>query len=133
MSLISCKTFPPRYKDTSKYPKGLIYDASNRYESEFKNFLIVDAKVTEGILELKTQIPGNCHHNHFNLVFNEIWMKSMPPKVTLFLEHKDGNDQCNSKRNQAKVGPIKFNIKKLKEHHSEIIINLVGYSKSIKY
>jgi len=58
-----------------------------------------------------------------------MWKKSMPPKVSLFLEHDNGNDQCESIIQKT----VQFDIKKLKENSKEVYIYLVGYSKSIKY
>ena len=126
---MSCKTIPQRHKDTSKYHKTLIINSSIPYSTELHKVRILNTKIIDDILQIKIEYSGGCEKHDFNLIFNEIWKKSMPPKITLFLEHKDGNDKCKALVNEV----LKFDIKKLKEKTNVVYINLVGYSKSIKY
>ena len=126
---MSCKTIPQRHKDTSKYHKTLIINSSITYSTELHKVRILNTKIIDDILQIKIEYSGGCEKHDFNLIFNEIWKKSMPPKITLFLEHKDGNDKCKALVSEV----LKFDIKKLKEKTNVVYINLVGYSKSIKY
>lgn len=129
IGFISCKTTPQGRKETSKHPKSLIINSSIPYATELHKVRILNTKITDDILQIKIEYSGGCEKHDFNLIFNEIWKKSMPPKITLFLEHKDGNDKCKALVSEV----LKFDIKNLKEKTNEVYINLVGYSKSIKY
>jgi|TARA_B100000795_G_C22722834_1_gene408201 hypothetical protein len=129
MSFISCKTFTPRYKDTNGYTKELIFDKSFKFASDLNKIAILDCNLKGDVLEINVKYSGGCEDHSFNLVFDEMWKKSMPPKVSLYLEHKDGDDLCKSNIKKT----VRFNIKKLKKHYNEVHINLVGYSKSINY
>ena len=126
---MSFKTIPQRHKDTSKYHITLFINSSITYSTELHKVRILNTKIIDDILQIKIEYSGGCEKHDFNLIFNEIWKKSMPPKITLFLEHKDGNDKCKALVSEV----LKFDIKKLKEKTNVVYINLVGYSKSIKY
>lgn len=128
--MFSCKTFPPRYKDAqAQLDTELIIDQKFQYPSELNNCSILEAKINGDYLLLDIEFTGGCEQHRFNLYFNEVLMKSMPPKATLFLNHIDNNDKCESIVQKT----LKFNIKKLKEKSNEMYIYLVGYSKSLKY
>lgn len=130
IGLFSCRTFPPRYKDAnSRIVNHLIVDKNYKYSKALNSYTIVDADIKKDVLELKVEYSGGCEQHDFKLYFNEILMKSMPPKATLFLEHQNNNDQCESIVQKT----LKFNIKKLKEKSNELYIYLVGYKKSLKY
>jgi len=129
VGFISCKTFPSRYKDTPNNHRTLIINTSAVYSAELNKIRILDTEIIGDILQMKIEYSGGCEKHDFNLIFNGIWKKSMPPKITLFLEHKYEHEKCKSLVSKV----IKFDIKKLKEKNSEVYINLVGYSKSIKY
>ena len=129
IGFISCKTFPPRYKDTSSHAKTLIINASAVYPSELNKVRILDTKIIGDILQIKIEYSGGCEKHDFNLIFNGVWKRSLPPKISLFLEHKFEHEKCKSLVSKI----IEFDIKKLKEKNNEVYINLVGYSKSIKY
>lgn len=130
ISLISCKTFPPRYKDAqSRVVKDLIVDQEYKYAQSISNCKIITAAINNDTLEIEVEYTGGCEIHTFNLYFDEVLKKSMPPKATLFLEHKDNSDQCESMLTKT----LKFNIKKLKEKSNEMYIYLVGYSHTLKY
>lgn len=130
VSLISCKTFPSHRKESqSTIVKSIIVDQDYKYAESISNCTILNAEINNDTLEIKVEYPGGCELHNFNLYFDDVLKKSMPPKVTLFLEHKDNSDRCESILKKT----LKFNIKKLKEKSSEMYIYLVGYSNPLKY
>lgn len=129
IGFISCKTFLSRSKDTSSHAKTLIINSSAVYSSELNKVRILDTKIIGDILQIKIEYSGGCEKHDFNLIFNGVWKRSLPPKISLFLEHKFEHEKCKSLVSKI----IEFDIKKLKDKNNEVYINLVGYSKSIKY
>ena len=129
IGFISCKTFPSRSKDTSSHAKTLIINSSAVYSSGINKVRILDSKIIGDILQIKIEYSGGCEKHDFNLIFNGVWKRSLPPKITLFLEHNYEHEKCKSLVSKI----IEFDIKKLKEKNNEVYINLVGYPKSIKY
>ncbi len=47
-------------------------------------------------LHLKVRYSGGCEEHIFNLYSNNMYAKTYPPQLTLFLEHIDNNDRCRA-------------------------------------
>jgi hypothetical protein len=57
-------------------------------------FTVKSVKVKGDILNIEVEYSGGCEKHEFDLFFNGIYMKSMPPKAGLILVHKNNDDNC---------------------------------------
>lgn len=81
-------------------------------------------------LVLLVNYSGGCAEHKFELRFDGSYMKSMPPKATLFLAHDDGGDHCR----QMKKELLKFDVTKLRNERSDSVTLLVaGYKPTLSY
>lgn len=128
IGLYSCKSVSSDNASISE-AKKIVFNKDFFYPRDLYRIQILNANIEKDNLILDVRYGGGCKDHEFNLIFNEVWMKSMPPKISLYLEHKNQNDSCQAIMNKT----LKFNIKKLKENSNEMFINMVGYSKQIKY
>jgi hypothetical protein len=77
-------------KNQSEIPKAII----KKMPSALPNVSINKMKIEEGILFLNVSYSGGCENQTFELIGNEMIMKSMPPKRTLSLVRDDKGDNC---------------------------------------
>lgn len=77
-------------KNQSEIPKAII----KKTPSALPNVSINEMKIEEGILFLNVSYSGGCESQTFELIGNEMIMKSMPPKRTLSLVRDDKGDNC---------------------------------------
>lgn len=77
-------------KNQSEIPKAII----KKMPSALPNVSINKMKIEEGILFLNVSFSGGCENQTFELIGNEMIMKSMPPKRTLSLVRDDKGDNC---------------------------------------
>jgi hypothetical protein len=50
----------------------------------------------EDTIHIKVQYGGGCEEHEFKLMTNGDYAKSMPPQMTLHLEHENNNDRCRA-------------------------------------
>jgi hypothetical protein len=58
------------------------------------SFTVKSIKVKGDILNIEVEYSGGCQKHEFELFFNGMYMKSMPPKAGLILVHKNNGDNC---------------------------------------
>jgi len=81
------------------------------------------------IMELTVEYNG-CEDDEFDLLFNNMWLKSMPPKANLFLIKNESN--CKSKKNYTKT--YLFDVSKLKYSSSKtVMIRIKNYTEYFKF
>ncbi len=59
-------------------------------------FNILDINVSGNILALTVEYGGGCREHIFKMNWTGAWMKSMPPKINLWLEHENNDDNCRA-------------------------------------
>ena len=95
-------------------------------------FTIKKMSLDGNILNIEVEYSGGCKDHDFKLYFNQIYMKSLPPKAKFFLVHNANGDACReliSKTYSFDISPAKYPDGKT----SEIYIMLDGYEESILY
>lgn len=97
--------------------------------SEIKpNYKIDSIAINKDILSVFVNYSGGCQKHKFELLFNGMYAKSLPPQATLYLNHISNDDLCKKLIFQE----VRFNIASvLNEKYTEIYIT-VGEFK-IKY
>jgi len=58
------------------------------------NFQILQSSISGDTLWMDVEYSGGCATHSFELKSKGLWMKSMPPKLNLYLIHQDGGDGC---------------------------------------
>lgn len=128
----SCGTI----KDTDQQPAGIEVMAQKAIigEPSKDNPLteISNAALDGNILKLTVAYSGGCEDQVFDLVGNEMIMKSFPPKRNMTLVRDSKGDACR----EFITKELLFDLTELsykKKNGSEIILQLNGYDKEIRY
>lgn len=93
---------------------------------------ISNAELDGNILRLTVSYSGGCEEQVFDLVGNEMIMKSFPPKRNMTLVRNSKGDACR----EYITKELLFDLTELsyqKKNGSEIILLLNGYDKEIRY
>lgn len=126
---VACKA----KKEVSKGPqlqvKELIVD-KELYPVEDETFSISAASIDGDILTLEVSYHGGKAFHDFELLFNGIYMKSMPPQVNLFLKHSHTPENCEKLISES----VHYNLKNLRlGERGTVIIRLAGYTEKLEY
>lgn len=93
-------------------------------------FSILSADIEGDIISISVNYPGGKGFHDFDLVFNGIIMKSMPPQVNLFVRHSQTEDNCDRIMSDS----LKFDLRGLRlGEHGSVIIRLEGLSERLEY
>jgi hypothetical protein len=93
---------------------------------------ISNAEVDGNMLKLTVSYSGGCEEQVFDLVGNEMVMKSFPPKRAVTLVRDSKGDACR----EYITKELLFDLTELsyqKKNGSEIILLLQGFDKEIRY
>lgn len=60
------------------------------------HFDILKSEIHGDSLIIQVQYGGGCKEHVFTMNTNMHWMKSMPPKLNLYLEHESNDDNCRA-------------------------------------
>jgi hypothetical protein len=88
-------------KEVTEAPKNLtinplVVDRNFTPAEKNDQFNILDSKIEGDSLILTVQYGGGCENHTFSLFSNNMYMKSLPMQLNLFLEHKGNNDMCRA-------------------------------------
>lgn len=91
----------------------------------------VDNMAIDGsILEVTVSYSGGCEEHVFKLYSDQMYMKSYPPQLNLFLEHIDNNDRCRA----MIIKKLAFDISGIEyPGTNELIIHLNNTKQTINY
>jgi hypothetical protein len=118
-------------KEKSAKPdlKPILIDESMEIAPKYDNTVKFTARIKGDILTATIEYYG-CKDDEFDLVFNKMWLKSLPPKANLFL--KKTNGKCSTQGNYTKT--YKFDLKNLRNSSSnEIKVKVMNYTEYFKY
>lgn len=94
------------------------------------SFEVTDAKISGDVLIIDVTFSGGCKEHEFNAYWNGVMMKSMPPKIGLYIEHKTNDDNCRKVINET----LRFDLSNLKpESHQNNYTIMVGFSNFKSY
>ena len=90
-------------------------------------FKVTDLQIKESILAVSVEYSGGSSKHQFDLYTNMMIMKSMPPKLNVFLQHNANGDQAEALISKT----LLFDISVLSEHHERMIISINNYDQSV--
>ncbi|MFN3916225.1 MAG: hypothetical protein ACK4K0_00670 [Flavobacteriales bacterium] len=91
---LSCNCKKKGTKTPKPEIKSTITESGFIEPKENAPFVVKSVKVKGDILTIEVEYSGGCQKHEFDLFFNGIYMKSMPPKAGLILVHKNNGDNC---------------------------------------
>lgn len=134
---MSCKTADkkisnsePMQKSQKATPFAVVVDTTFNSENIFNIDGISSLSISGDILTLTVTYTG-CVDDRLDLVFNGMYMKSLPPKVQLFFKRKGGSEKCN----ETQVREMKFDVSPVRYTGSTrtVIIKIPKYQEQISY
>jgi hypothetical protein len=125
----SCKTKKMKSQNSAETHRELIVEKDFKY-TETKTVSIAAATIEGDVLTLTLNYHGGKGMHAFDLYFNGIIMKSMPPQVNLFLSHTHTQDNCEKLITET----VSFDIKKLQMGGTgTVVIRLPGFNERLEY
>lgn len=125
----SCKTKKVKRQNPADAPKELVVDKEFQF-TEVKTVSIIAAEIEGDVITLTLNYHGGKGMHDFDLFFNGIIMKSMPPQVNLFLKHSHTQENCEKLITET----VSFDIKKLQMGETgTVIIRLPGLNEILEY
>ncbi len=97
--------------------KELIVDKEFKLIKKTLNYTIESASISGNILTIKV----NSEYKDFNLYFNGMYAKSLPPQATLFLVNTTENDSYDTKKTLT----LNFDISKAKYYKGDKTIIII--------
>ncbi len=126
---LTCKPKKLISQNMNEPVKELIIDKNYRF-TEDSSLSIVSAKIKGDTLSMILNYHGGMGIREYNLYFNGIYMKSMPPQVNLFLKYTlapEKYDKLKSDTLNVDIGGLKFG------EHGTLIIRLQGFNERLEY
>jgi hypothetical protein len=91
---------------------------------------ILKADVQGDLLKLTVQYGGGCEQHIFTLYTNGMYMKSLPPQISMQLHHEDNDDRCRALITET----IAIDISSIRHgNKGPLIIRLQDYKETITY
>lgn len=132
--LLSCNVQKPNGGDKpEEKPKEIVVDLEFVQPKENADFEISDATIEGDVLTITVTYSGGCETHEFNAYFNQMYMKSEPPKAGIFIEHKNNNDLCK----QLVTERISFSLKNIrypdKDSDYTVLVGMNKYKGWLEY
>lgn len=143
ISLVGCKSKKNTVADKNTTGKNetvvsesitkVILDPNFDNSRENASFDILEASISGDILTLTVSYGGGCQEHQFNAYFNGIYMKSLPPKATIYIEHINNGDNCRKIVEET----LRFDLSAVKYpgHSSEytVMLGMNNYKDFLEY
>ena len=94
------------------------------------DYKIISSHITESILTINLTYSGGCEEHTFELMFNGMYMKSLPRQGSLYLLHNSNGDMCKKlieKELKYNLAPIVGTSKQ------DVNYELYSYPEKLKY
>ena len=94
------------------------------------DYTIKSAEITDSVLTINITYTGGCEDHNFELMFNGMYMKSLPRKANLYLKHESNGDICK----KLILLELKYNLSSiLGDAKQAANFNLFSYPTILKY
>lgn len=93
------------------------------------DYTIKEAAIEGDELKMKVEFKGGCGEHTFDMVFNGMYMKSLPLKITVFIDHKAKDEKCD----EEIISDLSFNLKPVRRGEKPMFIKIIGYDEALKY
>jgi hypothetical protein len=120
LALLSCKTNPPaqQVKAIPSLPEVEV-NYSYQPDKSLVDFRVKSWDVNGDTLIAVVTYSGGCEESSFKAIFTGGWMKSLPPKTAIYLEHhRTKPDSCR----QQITKTLKFDIRKVQYETTKKVI-----------
>lgn len=91
-------------------------------------FTIEDWNIEGDIAKIIINYSGGCGKHEFKAYFNGKYMKSMPPKAGVFIEHLNGGDKCR----MLLIDTLYVNLKTIRYNKDKEGSVIVGFNNTEK-
>ncbi len=110
--------------------QSVIVDQTYRHQIT-DSFTLLESNLNGDVLELLVQYGGGCEDHMWKLITNGAYAKSMPPQITLSLEHNANGDMCRALLRDT----LEFNLNEIRYPGSfNLMVKIHDYEKqSIMY
>jgi len=115
MAMVSCKAYrEKREQKKIEKSKSIAQEMNREFDSdavllqrihinreyqwprETDPFRIISQTIHGDTLIMMVEYGGGCKEHEFKMNFTGAWMKSLPPKAELWLEHQNNDDNCRA-------------------------------------
>lgn len=135
LGLGACKT--RKIKTKGKEPQNAmsVVRETNYAKPEVSaaaSFTIQEMSIEGDIATVVINYSGGCNEHKFSAHFNGMFMKSMPPKATVFIDHDNGGDNCR----KLVVDTLYIDLKEVryaKDKKGTVIVGFNGGDKTLEY
>jgi hypothetical protein len=128
----SKKNATTKNDDSKKISEIIVHETYN-YPKDTPAFEITSAEIKADVLTLVVSYSGGCQQHTFTLNGTKNYMKSMPPKLGLFLEHNSNGDSCR----ELKTETLQFDLKKVRYPGTEkdytVILTIDKFDGQLEY
>ena len=124
----SCKSHPEsgmKKKITSQTPAPktrLLLINQAFVPDSIQNFKLKKVWIEGTLMFLDISYSGGCKNHKWDLIFNGMLAKSLPPKAVLFLNHDSGGDLCK----KLILDTLCFNLSPLRTYGQKVMVNVRG-------
>lgn len=134
VGLMACKTGKNVKSKDGKGKNMVVVQQNKDYvqPEDMPSFEITDMKIEGDIAELFITYSGGCNQHEFKAYFNGAFMKSMPPKVNVMIEHDSKGDSCRELVSDTLYIDLK-EVRYTKDKPGTVIVLFNGTDKSLTY
>jgi len=109
--------------------KKVILNKDFDYLNYKKEFTVTNASIKDSLLTISFNNTG-CSDDDYNMVFNGNYLKSLPPKASLFITKQSGSKDCGKKYEKTLV----FDVSTIKyPNNKTIVLMFPNYEKTLLY
>lgn len=99
-------------------------------QPELDRVTITKAFIEGDSLKLSVQFGGGCRQHEFSLVSDGKYMKSMPPRLNMYLEHKHNDDACRAFIHED----LAFDLSAIRyAAGNKLVLQVVGWDSNLVY
>ncbi|MEY3399320.1 MAG: hypothetical protein RL220_1914 [Bacteroidota bacterium] len=83
-------------QQTEKMIRPVNVIATYEWPGNTSPFKVLQSTCVGDVLSVVVEYSGGCETHDWTMNTNRVWMKSLPPKINLFLEHDNHGDNCRA-------------------------------------
>ncbi len=96
------------------------------------DFTIQKMSIEKDIATLLVTYSGGCKPHNFSAHFNGTYLKSMPPRATVFLNHQNNGDNCRSIVKDTLYINL-TEVRYYKDKEGTVVVGFNGTSSTLEY
>lgn len=101
---------------------NIVIDKMYQWKGATDAFNILEQNINGDTLKLVVEYGGGCKDHVFTMNTNSARMKSMPPKLNLWLEHESNDDNCRALITES----LFFDLKPIRYNPSQSVVIIVN-------